>query len=268
MPTAEIIVIGNEILTGDVQDTNSHWLCQQIAGLGGEVTHIAVVGDRVRDIVREVELALTRGLDLLLTAGGLGPTADDRTLEAVAEATGCELEENAEALDMVRRKYEELAAEGSVASAELTDSRRKMAVLPGGAQPLHNPVGAAPGALLEVGETRVVCLPGVPAELKGIWEGALQPVLSELFGEGSFAEETLVVDTGDESLLAPILEQVQRDCPEVYFKSRARTFGPEVKIRVVLSARGEDKAQAQARVAHGREHLVSALKEEGALPGS
>ncbi|MFQ6132761.1 MAG: competence/damage-inducible protein A [Armatimonadota bacterium] len=263
MPRAEIIIIGNEILAGDVRDANGHYLCRQITGLGGEVTRAATVGDRVEDIGREVRSALERGPDLLLTAGGMGPTADDRTLEAVAAATDRPLEENADALDMVRRKYQALAAEGSVQSADLTDSRRKMAQLPRGGEPLPNPVGAAPGVLLRAGATTIVCLPGVPAELEGIFEGALEPVLRQVFGDGAIAEETLIVDTGDESLLAPVLEQVQRDCPEVYVKSRPHGFGPRVKIRVVLSARGTSRAKAQKRLQHGRAALVAALDRAG-----
>ncbi|MFQ5810509.1 MAG: molybdopterin-binding protein, partial [Armatimonadota bacterium] len=117
MATAEIIAIGNELLSGDVQDTNTHWLCRQITGLGGRVTRAAVVGDNSENIAAELHAALPRRPSLIVTAGGLGPTADDMTLAAVADATNSPLEVSETALAMVRSAYEKFAREGYVEDA-------------------------------------------------------------------------------------------------------------------------------------------------------
>ena len=110
MTEAEIVAIGNELLLGDVLDTNTNWLCQQITGIGGEVTRAVMVGDDLTAIAGEIAEALeNRRPKAIFTTGGLGPTLDDLTLRAVAEATGRPIEANAQALEMVRKTYEELA---------------------------------------------------------------------------------------------------------------------------------------------------------------
>ena len=143
--TVEILVIGNEVLQGDVLDTNSHWLCQKLTGLGTSVRRVCQVRDERDTIAACVRGFLERGADMLVTTGGLGPTTDDLTLEGIALALGRPLALHPRALEQVRATYTALAQEGIIASAELTPERRKMAQLPQGAEPLANTVGAAPG---------------------------------------------------------------------------------------------------------------------------
>jgi molybdenum cofactor synthesis domain-containing protein len=100
---AEIIAIGNELLLGDVLDTNTNWLCKRITGLGGLVSRAALIRDEHAAIVSEIRSALDRAPDLIITTGGLGPTGDDITMEAVAEATGHPIELHAQALTWSRR---------------------------------------------------------------------------------------------------------------------------------------------------------------------
>jgi len=152
MPSVEIIAIGNELLLGDVLDTNTHWLCRQISALGGRVQRGALIPDDPQAIAETLQAALQREPDLIVLTGGLGPTSDDKTLASVATALGRPLELNQQALAMVRATYERLAARELVHDAELSEVRRKMAYLPRGAEPLHNPVGAAPGVLLREGK--------------------------------------------------------------------------------------------------------------------
>ncbi len=259
----EIVTIGNEVLSGHVQDTNSRFLCRQLTGLGGEVQRVTVLPD-AHDVIRaSVQQAIERRAQLIVTVGGLGPTEDDRTLAAVADALGCRLVRHPEAMQMVHGKYRELAATGFVDSAAMTPSREKMALLPEGAEALANPAGAAPGVLVRLRDASVVCLPGVPAELRGIFAGSLAPFLRELFGDSAYAERTVVTDCGDESRLAPILRQVGAGCPHVYIKSRAKRFGPAVRIRVVVSTRGADRESVLAALRGAEERLVAALTDAG-----
>jgi len=259
----EIIAIGNELLLGDVLDTNSNWLCKRVTGLGGRVRRVVMIGDDLKAIAIEIRDGLARKSDLLITIGGLGPTDDDITLKALAEATGHPLGVNIEALEMVKSRYEELAQEGYVADSSLTPSRRKMAHLPRGAAPIFNPVGTAPASTLLLEETTLISLPGVPEELMGIWEGPLQPLLREIFGEGYYQEKMIFVDCKDESLLAPILKKIKEAHPQVYIKSRAKKFGPEVKIKVTLSSAGRDRDEVEGAINEALKALTRGLGSLG-----
>jgi len=258
--TVDIVTIGNEILLGLVQDTNSNYLCRVVRGMGGKVRRIAVVPDEIEAIARELKWALTRGASVVFTCGGLGPTDDDLTLAAVAEATGRPLRADPRAVRLVEEKYRELAAQGYVQSAGMTETRLKMAMLPEGARAIENPVGAAPAALMELGDMRIVSLPGVPAELKAIVEGPLQEFLAEVFGKGSYRERELLVDCGDESQLAPALRQVSAANPDVYVKSRASGFGPDVKFRILISASAASAEEAESKIQRASDDLLALVK--------
>jgi molybdenum cofactor synthesis domain-containing protein len=261
--TVEVIAIGSELLLGDVLDTNTNWLCKRITGLGGRVCRAVLVRDDVKEIATEIRGTLTRGTDVVFTSGGLGPTTDDVTLVAVAEAASVPLELNPEALTLVRARYEELTAKGYVACSTLTEPRKKMARLPKGAKPLANPVGTAPGVVLNVGRTTIISLPGVPAELKGIFGSSLQPILKELFGVGVFVEKEVLIDCSDESALASVLEQVAEDNPGVYIKSLARRLGPKGKLRVTLSMAGGKRTEVEASIKKALGELKKALADAG-----
>ncbi len=259
MVTVEIIAIGNELLLGDTLDTNTQWLCRTFTGLGGRVERAVLVRDDRPAIVREIRGALERQVHLLVTSGGLGPTDDDLTLDAIAQALDRPLILDERALVLVRATYERLAAAGYVADARLTESRLKMARIPQGAEPVENPVGAAPGVLLRLERTMLVSLPGVPAELKAIVTGPLRPVLQELFGAGVFRERELIALCRDETVLAPILREVSRRHPDIYIKSRAREFGADVRFRITLSLSGRDPALVEARLEEATRDLRDAL---------
>jgi len=256
MVTVEILAIGNELLLGIVQDTNMSWLCHQITGRGGRVERAAVIRDEIEAIVEALQNGLNRKRDLIITSGGLGPTQDDLTLQAVATALGRGLVLNEEAYRMVEERYRKLAEASRIASGGMTDERRKMAFLPQGAIPLENDVGTAPGVLIRADKAMIVSLPGVPAELKGIFRSSLQPHLKELFGEGFYDERELVVATADESLLAPLLREFSAKFPQVYIKSHAKGFGKGL-ITITLAMSGP-----QAEVERVLNSVESELREQ------
>ncbi|HXG90816.1 MAG TPA: molybdopterin-binding protein [Blastocatellia bacterium] len=263
MVTVEIIVIGNEILLGLVQDTNSNYLCRVVRGMGGRVRHIAVVRDEIDSIAEEIRAGISRRADLIFTCGGLGPTVDDLTMTAIAEATDRAIELNAAARQFVERRYRELARAGYVADAQMNEARLKMARLPEGSRVIENPVGAAPAALIEINDSRIVALPGVPAELKAIIEGPLQSLFAEVFGRGSYREREMTVECGDESALAPALRQVASAHPDVYIKSRASHFGPDVKFRILISASATSAEEADRLIESAASDLTRALSDVG-----
>jgi len=260
---AEIIAIGNELLLGDVPDTNTNWLCKRITAIGGQVTRAALVRDEHEAIVAEIRSALDRAPDLIITTGGLGPTGDDITMQAVAAATARPIEMHAQALAMVQARYQDLVEKGYLKDPTLTEARKKMAYLPQGAAAVRNPVGTAPAAVLEIGDSTLVSLPGVPEELMGIFEETLQPTLKRIFGESYYEEQSVIALCGDESSLAPILARVVEAHPEVYIKSRARRYGAEVRILITLSLAGEGKKGVESSLAAALETLTRGLAAAG-----
>ena len=260
--SAEIVAIGNELLLGIVQDTNTHWLCAEITRLGGAVRRATLIPDDFAAIEETLSRALTAQRDLIVLTGGLGPTEDDMTMRALGTALNLDVAERSDALAMIERRYRELAKARRVDQKALTPSRRKMAQLPEGAVPLFNPVGTAPGAVMENGPSTIVVLPGVPSELKGIWADSLQPYLDELFAGVFYDERHLVVDVNDESGLAPLLKDVQSDWPQVYVKSRPRSFAEGQMVWVTLAMGGE-QTTVERTLADLAEELSQRLREAG-----
>lgn len=240
--SVEIFIIGNEILIGDIQDTNTHWLCNEINQLGGCVARATILRDIDAVIVTELQAALGRGARVIITSGGLGPTADDLTMAAVARGAGVELQLNEQALRMIRQRYDELAGQGILTQGGLNPAREKMARLPAGATLLHNPVGTAPGVLLSSGQSTIISLPGVPSELKGIFNSSLQPFLLSTFSGGISAMRTITVQCNDESLLEPVLSRVANDHPGIYIKSLATTLAEMQDLDIILTAVGSERS--------------------------
>jgi molybdenum cofactor synthesis domain-containing protein len=256
-PAVEVVSAGNEVLLGDVLDTNTNWLCKRVTALGGHVRRTMMLRDEVETIAEELRRAIARRPALIFTVGGLGPTTDDLTLLGVATALGRRLELHAEAERMVAERYAEFAARRHVADAGMNEARRKMARLPQGAQPLVNRVGGAPGVLLEQDGVTIVSLPGVPGELRAIVDESLGDVLDRIFGTAAFSEQVLVVGSQDESAIAHILADVEAEHPLVYIKSRAQQIGSEHVNRITAAARETDAAAVAALL----DPVIAELKE-------
>ncbi len=268
--TVEIFAIGNELLVGQVQDTNTYWLIRSVTALGARVNRAAIIRDDYDHIASELLAALQRGPRLILTTGGLGPTEDDLTLRAIARALNLELREDPEALEMVRQRYAYLASIRPNFSAELNAARRKMALFPVGAKPLRNPEGAAPGMVLDApsahpdGITTIVALPGVPVEMKAIFNTSLQPILARTIGSGVYMEHAVVLDKGDESRIAELLREVQQHHPLVYVKSRGQRSGDgPPRLMVVFSMGGKDLALVRSEVLAAEQEAIAGLQRLG-----
>jgi nicotinamide-nucleotide amidase len=168
----EIIAIGSELLLGGRLDTNALFLTEGLASVGVEVRYKSVVGDDVEDIVAAIRTAVRRA-DVAVMTGGLGPTVDDRTRQAVARATGRPLRRRAEALEGMKRR---LAAWGRIP----TEAQLRQGLIPVGAGVLDNPVGSAPGFLLKWRGCQLAALPGVPSEAERMFVMVLVPRLKKL----------------------------------------------------------------------------------------
>ena len=262
-PRVEIVAAGNEVLLGDVLDSNSHHLCRLVTAYGGAVTRAVLVRDDLEAIAGEIRGVLSRAPALAFTVGGLGPTADDMTLAGLALGLGVPLELHPGAERLVAEAYARFAAAGLVPFAGLNEARRKMARLPQHAEPVLNPVGGAPGVVVQRGATTFVSLPGVPEELAAIVEQSLGHVFGRIFHAAHYEERTLVVDLQDESAIADILGSVEAAHPEVYVKSRAKVMGPAVRLRITLSARGDDAAAVDALLRSPAAELLERIAAAG-----
>ncbi len=171
----EILSTGDELLTGQITDTNSVWLMDRLWDLGVMVRRKTLVGDDRGDLL--AALAETTGRsDLVVMSGGLGPTEDDLTAECVATAMGVPLVEDAASLDAIRRRFERI---GRV----MTPNNAKQARFPRGATILPNRFGTAPGFMVRLGRAELVCLPGVPVEYRGLCEEAVLPRIAARAGQ-------------------------------------------------------------------------------------
>ena len=243
---AGILIIGNEVLNGLVLYTNANWMEVHLTALSVEIHRLVAV----RDVKEEIGSALDFLIgecQIIITSGGLGPTHDDITLESIAAHLSLRFIEDADALEIVERQYRMLSERGIVADSAITQPRKKMARIPEGATPLDNAVGGAPGVKIELDDTTVFCLPGVPAELKYIFENSVKSWVEERVSGGYF-EKIVEFGFNDESVFAPYIERAMKKVPGVYIKSLPRKYGTTDVLRVWVSARGKDQKSLVDRV--------------------
>ncbi|MGB0962605.1 MAG: competence/damage-inducible protein A [Mycobacterium sp.] len=210
---AGIVVTGTEVLTGRVQDRNGPWLADRLLELGVELRHITLCGDRPADIEAQLRFLRDQDVDLIITSGGLGPTADDMTVEIVAGYCGRDLvlDDSLEAkINEIVTRLMERSNGGYVVDADaLRASNRKQAFIPAGAVVL-DPVGTAPGVVIP-GTPAVVVLPGPPRELRPMWGAALatEAVQSAIAGRTRFQQQTVRMFGLPESGLADTLRAAE-----------------------------------------------------------
>ena len=260
MNTVGILVIGNEILDGVILDTNSQWIIQQLKPLNYTVAETITVRDDTTEIAKAINRMHQDHISMVITTGGLGPTHDDMTLLGVAEAFNLPMEINQTAYSIVERQYRYYYEKGVVDTLEITDARRKMAVFPQGATPLDNRAGGAPGVLLDRGDISVVSLPGVPSELKWIFENQLKPILKDQM-QGHYYEKIIHLNLRDESTLAPLIDEAMKTDPEVYIKSMVKPYG-EAGIRLWISTHGENPGEIKLRVDKIAELLIDLTRDQ------
>ena len=207
---AGIVVTGTEVLTGRVQDRNGPWIADRLLELGVELAHITICGDRPRDIEAQLRFLADQGVDLIVTSGGLGPTADDMTVEIVAQFCGRDLvldgqleEKIASILKRLRARFTEVDFDAVRAA------NRKQAMVPAGAIVI-DPVGTAPGVVVP-GKPTVVVLPGPPRELQPMWPTAVgTPAVQEaIAGRTNYRQETVRMFGLPESGLAESLREAE-----------------------------------------------------------
>ncbi len=259
----EIICVGNELLIGKTVNTNAHWLAKRATAFGLKVHRITTVEDDIEEIATSIRTAVERKKRFIVTVGGLGPTSDDKTLEGIAKALDRKLAINKEALSMVEKRYRRYVEEGRLGTVELTPPRVKMAKLPEGSKPLFNPVGTAAGVLIDHERTTLIALPGVPAEMKAIFEGSVAPLFKQAAGEVTYFEASLDVLEVLESEVAPLIDRVMQDNPYVYVKSHPKGAENISRIELHLSTSNEDTEAGRNRLARAVVQISALIETKG-----
>ena len=236
--SAEILCVGSELLLGNITNGNARWIAEQLAALGIAHHRQQVVGDNRERLIAAVREAAGR-CQLLITTGGLGPTPDDLTTEAIAAAFDTPLAERPEVWADIQAK---LAARGR----PVTPTLRRQAQLPLGAELLPNATGSAPGMIWspQAGFT-VITFPGVPSEMRAMWTATAAPWLQRSgLAEGVFASRMLRFwGVAESSLAEQVADLLERPNPTV----APYAGSGEVKLR--LTARGASQAEAEALLA-------------------
>jgi nicotinamide-nucleotide amidase len=213
---AGIIVTGTEVLTGRIADANGPWVSERLAELGVEVAHIVVVADRPEDLEAALRFLAAEKMDLVVTSGGLGPTADDLTAEVVARFAGREMALDEAMEEKIADILRNFARRAGFDMDALREANRKQAMVPAGATTL-DPIGTAPGLVVPAGEQVVIVLPGPPRELQPMWPAALasEPVKALLGRATPLHGYTLRMFGVPESEIAKSLREIEGDGVDV-----------------------------------------------------
>jgi len=211
---AGIVVTGTEVLTGRVQDANGPWIADRLLELGVELAHITICGDRPSDIEAQLRFMADQSVDLIVTSGGLGPTADDMTVEVVARFAGRDLVLDTAVENKIAAILKSFMARfDGVDFDAVRAANRKQAMIPAGSEVL-DPEGTAPGVVVP-GKPTVVVLPGPPRELQPMWHRAIETSAAQdaIAGRTNYRQKTIRIFGLPESGLAETLRGAEASIP-------------------------------------------------------
>jgi nicotinamide-nucleotide amidase len=260
MVRVEMLAVGKELLIGRTLNTNAHWVGGRLAKMGSMLKEITTVDDDLGEISRSLKEILSRGPDFLLVVGGLGPTPDDMTLEGLARGLGVTMKFNQDAMALVREHY----VKRGMGDIELTPARKKMAVLPEGAEPVTNEAGTAPGVRIVAGTTTIFSLPGVPGEMQSIYRRSVEPEVKRKLGKLHRKYVKMKVEGIFESALAPMIAAELKKHPTAYIKSHPRGLKEGVsRIELDVAMVGEDPTSVDREALGIAEEIVKAMEGAG-----
>ncbi len=267
-PTAEILVVGNELLNGTTLDTNSHWMSQELTALGVKVTRKITIRDVLPVIAASFKECIARNPDWLFSIGGLGPTYDDMTIEGLAKALGKELYLDPAAVTMLRESYIRRRKMFNQPIRRMAKSSLKMAMIPRGATPLPNSVGSAAGVLVKLRGTTITSFPGVPSEMKAIFTEQVVPLIKKGSANFLHAEEWVELLGLSESRLAPLVSRISKKySPLLYIKSHPMGFESGkslIHVQIILTARKEEEAHSMELLERATKEVLTGTKRLGA----
>ncbi|MGD0623140.1 MAG: competence/damage-inducible protein A [Thermodesulfobacteriota bacterium] len=249
---AEIIAIGTELLLGQIVDTNSAYIAQQLTTVGLDLHFKATVGDNLERLKTTLQTALTRS-DFIITTGGIGPTLDDVTREAVAEVLGRPLVFQQHLHDQINDFFRRLGR-------AMSPNNRKQAYIPEGAIPIENPVGTAPGFIAEQDGKAIIAVPGVPHEMRYFMGHGVLPYLREKLGVHEVIVSRVLKLFGiGESVVDEKLKDLIEKGTNPTIGLLAHTQIGEIHVR--LTAKAAEKAQAETLNASLEAEIRARLKD-------
>ena len=241
LPAIELFSIGTELIMGQIQDTNAHWMAQRMLELGGQLRRVTIVRDDFDEMTEALERSIDRETDLILTTGGLGPTPDDMTVDVVAQIIGKPTMVHEETLEgfMDRRQM--------ASRADVSPAMIKMATVPETAEIFQNPVGWAPCSCVTKNRSTIVLMPGPPSEMKAIFDSFVALLIAERFCARAVTLRVYV--NMFESEVSPLLQTVMSSHPGVYLKAYVALRRAEGQYMPVdLVSTGTDAGHAESQL--------------------
>ncbi|NLK08129.1 MAG: competence/damage-inducible protein A [Firmicutes bacterium] len=249
---AELIMVGTELLLGEIVDTNSNYLAEELAAIGVDLFYVTKVGDNQQRIARLIQNAFTRA-DIVITSGGLGPTSDDLTKEAAAEALGRDLVLCPKALKSIEARFQRM-------HAAMSQNNKRQAYLPEGSQALHNPKGTAPGVLVETQDGKaLIMLPGVPVELKAIMRDSVIPYIANKAAGANgiiFSQILRFYGLGESRL-----EELIKDLLVTQSNPTIAPYAGSGEVRVRITAKADTQETAESLIAPVEKELLGRIGE-------
>jgi nicotinamide-nucleotide amidase len=252
--TAEIIAIGSELLGSTRTDTNSLFVSERLASLGIELRAKSVVGDNRREVAEHLRRALDR-VDLVVLTGGLGPTDDDVTREAVAEVLELPLVEDSSIVDRLKERF---ARRG----LQMPEVNRRQAMVLRGATVLENPNGTAPGQMVERGDQLILLLPGPPRELMPMTDRVIAGALARRVGPERLFRTTLFIVGRGESHVEEAAQPVYSKWLAARPPIETTILAAPGQIELHLLTRSADPAAAERALAEARRQLLEVLGDD------
>ncbi len=246
---AEIVAIGTELLLGQIIDTNSAHMGQQLQTIGADLYYTTCVGDNIERIKEVLAQALERS-DVIITTGGIGPTEDDLTRQAAAEVMNTELEFRQDLMDHIEAIFKR-------ANYTMSPSNRRQAYIPKGSTPIDNPRGTAPGFIVSDERGTIISVPGVPHEMRFLMETAVIPYMKEKFGISSILKYRTLKTAGmGESTVNEVIKDLM-DNPNPTVGLLAGLG----EIRIRIAAKGADEGEADALIGEMEQEITARLGE-------
>jgi nicotinamide-nucleotide amidase len=245
--TAEILSVGSELLLGEITDTNATFICQRLAGIGVSVFRRTTVGDNLARLSEAIREALARS-DAVVIAGGLGPTNDDLTREAIAHAVGVALVTDEAAQQALAELYR-------IRGMPLSDSALRQAMIPAGSAALPNTRGSAAGVWVESNGKLIAAVPGVPSEMRAMVEQQVLPRLAAKVGEGRIilSREVHLCGIGESRAAEMVADLMQGQNPTV------APLAGTGRVTLRITARADSRQAAEAMVSEAEGGIRAAL---------
>jgi competence/damage-inducible protein CinA-like protein len=234
MPSAEIITIGTEILLGEIVDTNASFLARTLRDSGIDLYRKITVGDNPTRIAQAIQTSLSQ-CEIVITTGGLGPTVDDPTRQAVALACGVEIEFQPELWEQIKARFRRF-------NRQPTENNKRQAYIPKGGIPVENPVGTAPAFIMEIEGRSIITLPGVPREMKYLTRNKVLPYLHQRYPLTGIIKARIIHTAGaGESQIDDLIGDLEElSNPTVGLSAHSG----QVDVRITAKADSEDQADA------------------------